>query len=47
MLLKKHPEFDKTMTEKQIMEKLGYSRIWDCGHHKFQIDFVDEAKLIN
>jgi hypothetical protein len=47
MLLKKHPEFDKTMTEKQIMEKLGYSRIWDCGHHKFQIDFVDEAKPIN
>jgi hypothetical protein len=39
MLLAKHPEFDKSFTETKIMNELGYSKIWDCGHHKFQLTF--------
>jgi hypothetical protein len=38
-LLAKHPQFSKEHTEKQIMKELGYARIWDCGHHKFELDF--------
>lgn len=26
-----------TGTEKEIMNSLGYSRIWDCGHYRFEI----------
>lgn len=29
-LLKNHPEFEG-MTEQEIVQKLGYDRIWDCG----------------
>ena len=29
--------FDKNKSEKQIMEERGYTRIWDCGHYKFEI----------
>lgn len=39
MLLNKYPQFSKDLSEKQIMKELGYSRIWDCGHHKFQMTF--------
>ena len=39
MLLAKHPQFNKNFTETQIMKELGYSRLWDCGHHKFQMTF--------
>jgi hypothetical protein len=30
-LLKKHPKYDKSMTEWEIMQMLGYDRIWDSG----------------
>jgi hypothetical protein len=43
MLLAKYPQFDKTFSEKQIMKELGYYRIWDCGHHKFQMTFDVDA----
>lgn len=39
MLLAKYPQFDKSLTEAQIMKELGYLKLWDCGHHKFQINF--------
>lgn len=35
-ILKKHPDFSNEMTEKQMMIKLGYDRIWDCGNFKFE-----------
>jgi hypothetical protein len=38
MLLSKHPQFTKEHTEKHIMTELGYSRVWDCGHHKYVLD---------
>lgn len=31
ILLKKYPEFNSSMTEREIMLKLNYDRIWDCG----------------
>ena len=31
----KHLFEDQTMTERQMMDKLGYDRIWDCGTLKF------------
>jgi hypothetical protein len=34
--LKSYPEFDHNLTEWQIMIKMGYDRIWDCGNLKFQ-----------
>jgi predicted HTH domain antitoxin len=30
--------FDGNLTEKEIMEQRGFSRIWDCGHYKFEIN---------
>ena len=27
---------DKNKTEWQIMQELGYDRIWDCGHYKYE-----------
>ena len=26
-------------TEKQIMQELGYDRIWDCGHFRYEMTF--------
>lgn len=39
LILKKYPSLDKTLTEKQLMEQLKYTRIWDCGHHKYELNF--------
>ena len=39
MLLSKYSQFTKEHTEKQMMKELGYARVWDCGHHKFEITF--------
>ena len=39
ILIKKYPDMAH-MTETQITRKLGYRRIWDCGHHKFQLKLV-------
>ena len=33
--LKKYPEFDQNLTEWEIMIKMGYDRVWDCGNLKF------------
>jgi len=27
---------DSNLTEWEIMQTLGYDRIWDCGHLKFE-----------
>jgi hypothetical protein len=29
--------YDVNKTERQIMEERGFTRIWDCGHYKFEI----------
>ena len=29
--------FDSNKSEKQIMEDRGFTRVWDCGHHKFEM----------
>lgn len=29
--------FDKDKSESQIMKERGYTKIWDCGHHKYEI----------
>ena len=31
---------DKTKTELQIMIELGYDRIWDCGHIRYEYDIA-------
>ena len=33
--LKKYPEFDHNLTEWEMMIKMGYDRVWDCGNLKF------------
>lgn len=38
-IIEKHPELDKTKTEWDLMQELGYNRIWDCGNMKFEMDF--------
>lgn len=35
-LIKKHPEYSH-MSEWEIMKKLGYMKIWDCGLLKYEI----------
>ena len=36
ILLKKHPEeLTPEMTETEMVKKLGYDRIWDCGLIKY------------
>lgn len=38
-ILQQYPEYqDKNMTEKEMMIDLGYDRIWDCGHMKFEMN---------
>ena len=34
-ILEKHSYLDPEMTEKHMMEFLGYDRVWDCGNWKF------------
>lgn len=34
--LKKYPEYDESLTETEIMDKMGYYRIYDCGSIKFE-----------
>jgi len=36
-IFKKHPNVDLSKTEKELMEELGFSRIWDCGLYKYEI----------
>ena len=38
ILVKKHPEYSH-LTEKEIMEKLRYDRIWDCGNYKYSMNY--------
>jgi hypothetical protein len=33
--------YDPLKTEWEIMQELGYDRIWDCGHLKYEIIFLD------
>lgn len=33
--------FDENKTEWQIMQELGYDRIWDCGHQKYFLKLSD------
>lgn len=35
-ILKENPQFDPSMTEKEMMIALGYDRVWDCGNWKFE-----------
>lgn len=38
ILLKKYPEIvNINMTEKQMTEKLGFDKIWDCGLFKYEL----------
>ena len=39
-LKKKFPEiYDENKTEWQMMQELGYDRIWDCGKFKYEMNF--------
>ena len=31
--------YDKNKTEIQIIEELGYLRVWDCGNYKYELNF--------
>lgn len=35
-ILKNNPQFNASMTEKEMMIELGYDRVWDCGNWKFE-----------
>ncbi len=32
--------YDENKSERTIMEERGYTRIWDCGHYKFELENV-------
>lgn len=36
-ILKKNPNLDANKTEWELMQELGYNRIWDCGNMKFRL----------
>lgn len=38
LLLKRYPDkgLNENMTEKEMCDKLGFSRIWDCGLYKYE-----------
>jgi len=36
--------YDKIKTEWQIMQELGYDRIWDCGHLKYEWQTINKMK---
>lgn len=36
-ILKKYPNADMNKTERELMEELGFSRIWDCGLYKYEM----------
>jgi len=38
-ILEKHNELDSSKTEWELMQSLGYNRIWDCGNMKFVMSF--------
>lgn len=42
--LKKRGIDIKNKTEKNIMESLGYTRIWDCGTTKYSLDLIQFKK---
>lgn len=35
ILMQKHNDFDESMTEEEMANKLGFFRIWDCGMFKY------------
>lgn len=36
-ILKKNDELDSKKTEWELMQELGYNRIWDCGNLRFEL----------
>jgi hypothetical protein len=39
-LKKLHPYIDLEKTEWQILQELGYDRIWDCGKIKWELQLT-------
>ena len=40
LLKEKFPQiYSKDKTEWQIMQELGYDRIWDCGKYRYEVKF--------
>lgn len=37
-ILEMYPMLSSKLTEKELMVALGYDRIWDCGHFKFELE---------
>lgn len=35
-IIQRNPQFNASMTEKEMMIQLGYDRVWDCGNWKFE-----------
>lgn len=38
--------YDPNLSEIENMKNNGYYRIWDCGHHKFELDFEKNSNKI-
>jgi very-short-patch-repair endonuclease len=49
LLQKKYKDYSPELTEKEIMLKNGYTRIWDCGHLKYVFcnKYVHDKRRIN
>ena len=42
---KRYPEvYDQNKTEWEMMQELGYDRIWDCGKFKYELNLQDGAQ---
>lgn len=42
VMLKEHQELDCGKTEWEIMQELGFNRIWDCGRLNFSLNFGND-----
>ena len=38
--LKKFKEYDESLSEKEIMKKAGFKRIWDCGYDVWKLNLI-------
>ena len=38
--------YDSSKTEWEIMEEIGYNRIWDCGHFKYEMMFENKTIIV-
>lgn len=44
-LLQANPQLSNELTEAEILQTLGYRRIWDCGYVKYVYENIERARI--